>query len=141
MSQVHTTVGCMKTAAAKATVIEFNPEWKNGTGYLDGAVEGEFAPKLEAGEVATCLDNFGRLVVMVGTPFGNVVVFTRFNNWQEDENSVVVFNGPTEVTQYFLDISSALKPADIENIFGLNCSPNVGKKLKILQKCFVKLAA
>lgn len=60
--------------------IEFNLQWKNGTGYLDHSVKGEHAPSLAVGEVRTFQDDKSRKGFIIGTPCGNVVVFQRYSD-------------------------------------------------------------
>lgn len=52
-------------------------EWCNINSYLPGAVEGPIAPKLEEGEMVSSISNKGRRCIIVGTKFGNIVVFER----------------------------------------------------------------
>jgi hypothetical protein len=75
--------------------IEFNPEWNNGTGYLNNAVENDndmsVAPILSAGETRKCMTSNNRPVVLVGTQgFGNVVLFRRYS--MVDDCPAVVAN-------------------------------------------------
>lgn len=75
-----------------APTITFNAEWKNGTGYLDHAVEGPNAPSLEMGQVVTCKDNWGRDVLLFGTDKQNIAVFQRFSGNAPDGVLVANFN-------------------------------------------------
>ena len=54
--------------------IPFDPSWANGTGYLDGAVSHTLPP----GKMAKTIDNYDRRVILIGTRFGTVVVFDRY---------------------------------------------------------------
>ena len=58
--------------------IHLNPDWLNGTGYWDGAVDGDDAPNLEVGKLAKTIDEFGRRAFFIGTPDGNIVLFERY---------------------------------------------------------------
>lgn len=69
--------------------IEYNNAWSNGTGYFDFAVKGENAPTLKVGEMCKSQTPFGRKIVMVGTNYGNVVVFGRYD---DEDSSIVVCN-------------------------------------------------
>lgn len=84
-------------AFAKIEVmIEYNPKWANGTGYFDHAVKGEHAPKLQPGEMVKAevpAPNLRRIII-VGTRFGNVVVFERFSPDGGDRSNVIVANYP-----------------------------------------------
>lgn len=81
-----------REAFESAADIEFNPKWANGTGYYDHAVKGPNAPKLEIGEIRRCVSTApnNRKILLVGTFFGNVVVFQRFT----DREDVIVSNMP-----------------------------------------------
>lgn len=61
-----------------SAVLNLNPDWLNGTGYWDDAVEGEFAPKLDAGQVVKTIDEFGRRAIFIGTGEGNIIIFERY---------------------------------------------------------------
>lgn len=73
----------------------FNIKWSNGTGYHDGAVRGEHAPKLKEGEMVKSITDKGRKIVMMGTSHGgNIVVFDRYTN---EDSTIVVYNSPQHV--------------------------------------------
>jgi len=71
--------------------LEFNPKWSNGTDYLDHAVTGDEAPKLEIGAFAKFQipKPDGRYGVMLGSRFGNIVLFERYSG---GKHGVVVRN-------------------------------------------------
>ena len=73
-------------------------EWDNDTGYLNGAVKGEYAPVLKIGQSCSSVVSLGRLAVMVGTVYGNIVVFQRYPG---DVRSYVVSNVPNELKGTF----------------------------------------
>lgn len=72
--------------------INYSSDWQNGTAYFDNAVEGEFAPKLNEGEIAKFTDQHGRRAIIIGTFYGNVLVFDRYAN--QNEGGVYVTNAP-----------------------------------------------
>ena len=78
--------------------LEFNPHWANGTGYLDHAAEGPHAPVLAAGEMAKSTDNFGRPIIIIGLPVGNLVVFRRYSK----ESGVYTYNASREFDRYWM---------------------------------------
>lgn len=57
-------------------IVAYDPAWENGTGYLDHAVE--LVP-MDPGERAKSIDPNGRKIIFVGTRFGNVVLFQRYD--------------------------------------------------------------
>ena len=108
--------------------IPFNPKWANGTGYLDFAVKGPEAPKLQNGEVVRSKDNKDRNIGIVGTRVGNVVVFERFSNGQ---NGVVVSNNPYTVAKLVDITNGAFNIRDIELVFGCKSYlKNIGERIE-----------
>ena len=105
--------------------IEFNPDWLNGTGYWDGAVDGEYAPKLGLGNLAKTVDEFGRRAVFISTPDGNIVLFERYQaadgkpygqiNYQLPQNRFLSYlfgsSGEANETK-FVQLVSAFDPTD-----------------------------
>lgn len=85
-------------AFAEATPVIFNPLWANGTGYFDFAVKGEHAPVVEEGKSVSSLSLDDREIVMIGTRFGNVVVFQRY---ADKEKGIYVNNLPDTVKKLF----------------------------------------
>jgi hypothetical protein len=59
--------------------VEFNPEWNNGTGYYDSAVDAEL-PGVEIGEIARSRApaRNSRRLLLIKTTYGNVVLFERY---------------------------------------------------------------
>lgn len=72
-------------------IVPFNPEWKNGTGYFDFAVEGENMPSIPTGLTVKCVDDSGRKMLitsiagkaedgdMNGKQVSCVVIFERYS--------------------------------------------------------------
>ena len=109
--------------------ITFRDEWKNGTGYFDGAVDGDESPKLMRGELAKFVDDYGRnaVVVGLGTIDGmqtNIVVFQRFTS----EDTMIVFNTVSSISKAF-DLNGKLTTQQVESILGDPRWPNVSKNL------------
>lgn len=127
-----------KTAMEKLTEIadtlpeiKFDPLWANGTGYLDHAVTGMHAPLIEVGEMKRATDELGRIIVLIGTDFGNVAVFQRFPT---GDYGVVVQNTPSGLTN-LLGINGALSSNDIELLIGNGCGfSNIGKRLQSMNR-------
>ena len=71
-------------AHARFDRIEFDPAWKNGTGYLDGAT------RLQLEKPVSFIDDHGRRGVIIPNSFGkgSLVVFRRYSL----EPSILVFN-------------------------------------------------
>ena len=80
------------------TEVEYDAAWENGTGYLDHAVSGEYAPILPDGMIAKTVDPAGRKILIVPTRLGNVVLFERYTNKGED--AVYVVNRPKELKKF-----------------------------------------
>lgn len=104
---------------ASVTPLPFYAEWSNGTGYLDHAVSGEFAPDLQAGEVITSKGPHGRRIVMIGSVHGNIVLFERY----DQPASPIVWNAPTafqrELEEAFpmSDVGGRLTEEDIALVY------------------------
>lgn len=85
-------------AFAQAQPIAFNEKWANGTGYFDHSVRGVNAPVLTEGEMVSSTSTDNRKIVIVGTRFGNVLVFQRYSDGEKD---IYVCNIPIEVKKFF----------------------------------------
>jgi hypothetical protein len=60
----------------QAEKIPYDSSWENGTGYFDGAVNYQ----LEVGKVAATVDPNNRSILLIGTRWGSVVIFYRYEN-------------------------------------------------------------
>ena len=126
-------------------IIEFKPEFNNGTGYLDGLaeLEGLYTPSELNHHVAqqniykmTGDDN--RIAIVVATRFGNVVMFQRFNK----DDSVVCAHTPRRIGWFLCN--EGIRTMSAEDIFKMtglvigNCSgprlnnPNLSKYLDLV---------
>ena len=72
-------------------VLEFNPAWKNGTGYFNGAMTVE----LPEGEMAISMGDCKRRILMIGTANGTAVFFERYTLGHGP--FVVVHNTPNHI--------------------------------------------
>jgi hypothetical protein len=113
--------------------VEFNPKWTNGTGYYNKAVDGDQAPSLTVGQIVKCATPApnNRRMILIGTQFGNVVLFDRFTN---AERGVVVHNAPDEVKTLVGGMSSDLSDGTIRHLVGDvyrgTSHNNIGYKIK-----------
>ena len=114
--------------------IPFNPEWCNGTGYFDWSVEGSEAPGLTIGQMVKSKDENGRRMILIGTRFGNVVVFDRFVKQEDD--GVWVFNAPRSKTIKTLIDSSAVGERDMITLLGSwgDFTQNIGFEIEKIAK-------
>jgi len=119
-------------AYAAAKPVPFNPVWNNGTGYFNGAVKGEAAPKLAVGEVACSmtLSDEPRKLIIIGTPVGNVVVFQRYSN----RDDIYTVNTTSTFTSLFSGLmSNPLTPDHMSFMVGdpeyASIAPNVGQHI------------
>ena len=112
--------------------IEFNSEWKNGTGYLDGAVTEEIT--------ATCksIDDHGRKVIMIPTGIGNIVLFERF---KEGQYGIIVYNCPQTVEAILPGLSNKISDEILKDILGSEYEPDIGERLRKFTALAVKKAA
>jgi hypothetical protein len=109
------------------TRIDFNPEWTNGTGYLDHAAEGSHAPILKAGEMVKSIDEFGRKIIIVGTPVGNLVVFRRYTK----EDGIYTYNASKGFDRWAMGKHCNGKQTldDLKSFFGDMGIDNVGIRI------------
>lgn len=123
--------------AAVTNVVEFDPAWKNNTGYLNGATDPIHA--LPSGKIVKCVDDFGRNVLLVGTPLGNVAVFYRY----ADNRKTVVSNWPSPALAKMYGAHSALNETQLELILGGYQweYENVGKALEAIVNSQHRLGA
>jgi hypothetical protein len=108
--------------------VEFKPEWRNGTGYLDHIVKDESIV-----EQSAFVDSGGRRAIVTPTPFGNVVVFERYSVADMDDRPMVfVCNVPGEIRKFFGgmmsgSLSEMEVTAIVDNYYG-----HLGDRLKEL---------
>lgn len=119
-------------------VIPYSSEWENGTGYLGHAVHKDLG--LNNGDVGKSVDQSGRRIIIIGTYFGNVLVFQR-HSYPEDndlpENMVVVLNGPVKLKQAEMLWGTALSDDVFIRICGNEYgAKNVGQALDVLKEMF-----
>lgn len=93
----------------KLDKIDFNPAWSNGTGYYDKAVKGIHSPKLYVGQMVWFTDSNSRTGIIIGTRFGNCVIFERFSN---GDRGIVVSNTP-----HIFRAAGMVKSGSLENDF------------------------
>lgn len=106
--------------------LEFNPDWANGTGYLDGAAEGPDTPMLASGEMVKSTDNFGRPMIIIGLPVGNLVVFRRYSK----ESGIYTYNASREFDRHWMGTYCQGKQSleDLKAFFGeWSDSKNIGQ--------------
>ena len=57
----------------------FNAAWVEGyNGYWNGAVKGDLAPLLSEGSVAKTTSGNGRRAIIIGSHYGNIILFDRY---------------------------------------------------------------
>lgn len=111
------------------TEVPFDPSWANGTSYLDGAVDYPLSP----GEMVKTTDNYGRRVIMIGTRFGTVVVFDRYQG--QTDGGVYVSNRPQSATIDALMTGTAIGGGEMACVLG-DFVPNIGETI---EKIYVEL--
>ena len=122
--------------------LPFNAEWENGTGYFNNAVFSQDIA-LAPGEMAKSIDTSNRKIVLIGTRFGNVVLFERYFG---GKNDVITSNVPPEVTDLFLNSSLGSKTSEevIELLLGQSFSSNpinIGLKIEEMFSAWERLQA
>lgn len=113
--------------------IEFNPDWANGIDGLANAVNGNNAPAIPAGEVRASIDRSGRKILLIGTRFGNVLIFMRYS----DEGCQTITNNvPDQIVRFMADqmeSSENLCAAEDVAMFLIGSefvNTNIGKRLE-----------
>ena len=81
--------------AACLNEVSFNPQWPNGTGYLDAVCEEKHL--VVSGQVAKTIDPYGRKVLIAGTKQGPVAIFERYPADLNPFCGVLVANFPFEI--------------------------------------------
>lgn len=142
MSDKELAVTIFEKTFAAAAEIQFDPAWRNATGYMDNVAKAENIKQFPEGEMFKCRDTFGRRVIIVGTYFGPVVVFDRFSG---EDNAIFVYNAPREfdVTD-IVSTKGALDLQAMQEMFGHrdHFEPlNIGQKLKKVREGFERVAA
>ena len=120
-----------KVLSKVTQVVVFDPKWKNTTGYLDGLVKADLG--LEPGQMAKSVDDFGRQVIIVGTIYGNAVVFERYSPTDGERSAIFVSNLPENLRRFFGGvggIGSALQESGIALLIGAGHygSSNIGER-------------
>lgn len=95
------------------TVIPYDVNWNNGTGYFDKAVDVKLEPGQRAKSFTAGENN--RKLIFIGTIFGAVVLFERYT---DGNNGVIVSNTSGEVRQLNLVPSGRLGADQITEIMG-----------------------
>lgn len=92
------TFAAIETFIQEPVLEDKTSAWANGTGYYDNAVRTEYAPHILPGNMARCTTLNGRKMILIGTRFGNVVIFTRYS----DIDTVIVSNVPPEIREIMM---------------------------------------
>lgn len=114
-----------------ALSIDYNSNWANGTGYFDHAVKGDNAPIVGIGCVVKSITPDDRKIIIIGTRFGNAVLFDRYTPPEQ----IIACNLPRELQ--FVWNSQRIQTVDELNIFVFNSDgdenmDNIGKMLEML---------
>lgn len=112
------------------TVVAFDECWNNGTGYLDGCVKADIG--LRPGDSAKGVTSNERKFIVVGTRFGNCVVFQRYTGGEGD---VFVSNVPHKVGMLyraFTSVGTALDSDGMAALIGHPGDLNVGARIESL---------
>jgi hypothetical protein len=122
-------------------VIEYNPDWTDGMGYFESAVElfegcePGAVVNLRPGEMAKSITPDHRKVIFIGTHFGTCAVFQRYTG-----SSDILVTSQARLLRKtgLIKDTSKLEFADLERIVGeayYNGMPNVGVIIANIVKC------
>ena len=109
----------------RAQRIPYDQKWENHKGYFSNAVIGEAAPVIEHGEVVSSISETGRRIIIIGTRFGNVVIFDRYAN---NEVGIFVSNATMFVRMTFGFPSGVIDTQTMYNM--ASYSHNIGRKIE-----------
>lgn len=129
-----TFVKTFEVIAEKGNIIPFDNNWANGTGYFDGAVKADLGLKPGELAVSTAGGEDLRKMIIIGTRFGNVVIFERYTPKDDgNENIVVVVNRPSKLSRFVKN--GAMSTEHFEDLTGSGIfSLNIGADIERLFK-------
>jgi hypothetical protein len=121
------------------SVVEFNPDWNNGTGYFDASVqliengEPEIAVSFKPGEMAKSISPNNRKMIFVGTDLGTCVVFQRYSN----DSGTLVTNQARSLRKAGFIENGALTYDALKRIIGGRYfdEPNIGATIARVRWC------
>lgn len=97
------------------TFIVYDSKWSTGDGYFDYAVHGEHAPILRTGQIVKTMSSMcQRRLILIGTPFGNIVLFDRYSTARRKG---VLGNVP-EVVWKIYGLSGVISEATLKLLLG-----------------------
>lgn len=111
--------------------VPYAMEWSNGTGGQSNAVIGEHAPTVAPGKIIKSASAARRMII-IGTYYGNVVVYDRFNYERTSVlKNYVVYDAPEELSTILdlCDPSGTLTEELYQDFFGSD-RENIGQWLK-----------
>ncbi len=112
--------------------VQFNPDWKNGTGYLNGAVVEQIS------ETSKSVDDHGRKIILIPAVVGNIVLFERYKN---GEHGVIVSNCPVTVKRIVGGLNGQISNDTLEELLGSEYEPDIGQRLREFAELSTKKAA
>lgn len=112
--------------------VAFNSEWKNGTGYLDGAVTAKIT------ETSKSIDDHGRKIIFIPVVIGNIVLFERY---KDGEHGVIVSNCPVTIKRIVSDLNGHISNDALEELLGSEYEPDIGQRLRKFIELSSKKAA
>lgn len=112
---------------AAATPVPYNAEWENGTGYLDGIVQGLGEVETELGKIYSSVSPKGRKIIAIPTELGVVAAFVRYTNRQD----IIAWHA-SHAMRRFIDgyADSALDAKDLEFLFGVPGEPTIHQRFQ-----------
>lgn len=118
-AEPESAMGAFNRAYYNSPEIRYSDKWASATGYYDNAVDGGDHPRLAAGQVVRALSPLpnDRRLIIVGTCFGNVVLFERFTG---GKSGVITKNWSTHFSRAMGSMfgSGAMSHDDIVKLAG-----------------------
>lgn len=128
-------------ANAKAIEVEFDPKWKNGTGYLDEVAYAEF-DNVQPGDSFIFVDDFNRRAMGICVKKGhNLVIFERYSPTAEGETSKVFVSNVHPLIKRVIDWREGAVRADLMSEVDSSYHSNVYKRLRRMAEAATELLA
>lgn len=122
---------------ARLQQVDFNPSWSSDGNCFDNAVVGQEAPKLEVGQMVAAHTDVpeDRMLIIIGTPLGNVVVFERYTAGQLDAFAI---NCTREFHRFVgRHLNRPLTADDMDHLLGDYTAMQVDKNIGIVLRDLV----
>jgi hypothetical protein len=103
--------------------IAFDPRWLDANDYFEFAQhDPQLSAQLPAGAMAKCIDDYGRMVIFIGTQWGVVIVFQRYEGRGDD----IVAQLPAKLAKHRFKFFGYLSTEELRVLLGNGNNLNIG---------------